>query len=296
VGKTAVALSIAESLGREIVSVDSRQIYRELDIGTAKPTREESARVQHHLLDLVQPWEAYSCGQYRVDATNAIKEILGRGKTPILVGGSGLYLRALEKGIFEGPQRNDALRSELRRIVEREGRESLHRRLAEIDPISSLRIHPRDTERVVRAIEVFEITGKSISELQKKSTRPGQFDLKLIGLRRQRETLYRLINERFEKMLLQGLIEEIEGLISKGFSESWPSFRTVGYREMVQYFRGDVGLEAAKEKAKMQTRRFAKRQMTWLNRSAEVTWIDVEADEEPDRTAKRVLEVLKSLD
>ncbi|MCX5799879.1 MAG: tRNA (adenosine(37)-N6)-dimethylallyltransferase MiaA [Candidatus Eisenbacteria bacterium] len=293
VGKTAVAVRIAESQGWEIVSADSRQIYRELDIGTAKPTPEERSRAPHHLVDVVEPWEAYSCGRYKVDATAAMETVAKEGRVPIVVGGSGLYLRALERGLFEGPERDESLRAELRQFVERQGREALHERLARTDPVSARRIHPRDTERVIRAIEVFELTGESISELQRTSTRPGKFALRLVGLRRRREVLYGLINERVERMLEAGLVEELRRLVQKGFSEAWPSFRTVGYREMVQHLRGEVSYSAATEKVKVQTRRFAKRQMTWLNGASITAWLDVPDEEDADRTAERVLEILK---
>jgi len=293
VGKTAVAVRIAERRGWEIISADSRQVYRGLDIGTAKPTPEERVRAPHHLIDVAEPCEVYNCGRYRNDATAAIDDVLRRGRVPLIVGGSGLYLRALERGLFEGPERNESLRTELRRFIEREGREALHERLATVDPLSARRIHPRDAERVIRAIEVFEITGKSISELQKTSTRSGRFSLRLVGLRRPRETLYGLINTRFERMLDIGLVDELSRLMEKGFSEAWPSFRTVGYREMVQYLRGELHYSAAKEKAKTQTRRFAKRQMTWLNKASVTAWLDVPAGEDADLTAERAFELLK---
>jgi tRNA dimethylallyltransferase len=293
VGKTTIAVRIAETQGWEIVSADSRQIYRELDIGTAKPTSEERSRAPHHLIDVVEPWEAYSCGRYRKDAAIAIEDVLSRGKVPVVVGGSGLYLRALERGLFEGPERDESLRAELKHFIEREGREALHERLERVDPVSAKRIHPRDAERVIRAIEVFEITGKSISELQGTAARPCRFRLRLVGLRRPREVLYRLINERFERMIAGGLLEELTSLSEKGFSETWPSYRTVGYREMFCYLRGELEYSPAKEKAKTRTRRFAKRQMTWFNKASVAAWVDVPADEDVDRTTQRVLKVLR---
>ncbi len=288
VGKTAIAVDIAEAHGWEIVSADSRQIYRLLDIGTAKPTSLELSRVPHHLIDVVPPWESYSCGRYRREATAAIRAVLAEGKTPLVVGGSGLYLRALGKGLFEGPERDQALREELRRMAEREGREFLHEKLAEVDPVSAERIHPRDLERTVRAIEVFRITGRPISELQRTSTVPVPFELRLVGLRRSREELYRMINERYDGMLEAGLVEEVRGLMEEGFSESWPSFRTVGYREIVEHLRGEVSLGAARERAKTKTRRFAKRQLTWFAKASEVEWVDVSNGESTRMIAARV--------
>jgi len=294
VGKTAVGVEIAEQHGWEIVSADSRQVYKKLDIGTAKPSSEDRRRAAHHLIDVVEPWEVYSCGKFRIGATDAIQSIRERGKTPVVVGGSGLYLSALEKGLFDGPERNAKLRAELRRLVEEQGSGMLHKRLAQLDPVTAKRLHPNDVERVIRAIEVFEATGKSISELQRDSTKPGRFRLIMVGLRRPRETLYEMINHRFELMLERGFLDELRSLLEIGFSEEWPAFRTVGYREMVAYLRGRVSLDSAKETAKTQTRRFAKRQTTWLNNSTSVTWIDVATGEDSCKTAEKVLCVFET--
>jgi tRNA dimethylallyltransferase len=294
VGKTGVAVEIAEAHGWEIVSADSRQVYRLLDIGTAKPTPQERSRAPHHLIDTVPPREAYSCGRYRREATAAVEAILAAGKIPLVVGGSGLYLRALGSGLFEGPERDESLREELRRQAEREGRESLHEKLVELDPASAERIHPRDLERTVRAIEVFRITGKPISRLQRTSTVPGPFELRLVGLRRARESLYRMINERFDMMLEAGFVDEVRELVARGFSEAWPSFRTVGYREIVEHLRGEIPLEVAREKAKTRTRRFAKRQLTWFAGAVVGEWVDVSDGEHIERTAERVSGVLRN--
>lgn len=283
---------LAESEGWEIISADSRQVYRGLDIGTAKPTRSELERVPHHLVDVVDAWDVYSCGRYRRDALAAIDSILGRGRFPLVVGGSGLYLRALDRGLFEGPERNEAIRGELRVLAEREGREHLHGMLKKVDPVAADRIHPRNIERIIRAIEVFRVTGKPISELQRTATTGTPFTLLAVGLRRPRESLYRSINERFDRMLEDGLVEEVRSLRARGFSEEWPSFRSVGYREIVQYLKGELPYEDACEKAKTQTRRFAKRQLTWFSKAPVRAWLDVTDDEPPETTARRMASVL----
>jgi len=288
VGKTGVALEIAQARGWEIVSADSRQIYKLLDIGTAKPTPHERSRVPHHLIDTVSPWEVYSCGRYRREAVAVIENLLAAGKIPLVVGGSGLYLRALGKGLFQGPERDEALREKLKGVAQREGRESLHGKLAEVDPASAERIHPRDVERIVRAIEVFTITGRPISELQKTSTESAPFELFLVGLDRPRASLYQMINHRFDKMMGAGFVDEVRELMERGFSEAWPSFRTVGYREIVKYLRGEVSLETAREKAKTQTRRFAKRQLTWFAGAAVKEWVNIPEGEATGRTAEKV--------
>jgi tRNA dimethylallyltransferase len=293
VGKTGVAIEIAEARGWEIVSADSRQVYRLLDVGTAKPTAEERSRVAHHLIDTVSPWEAYSCGRYRREASRAIEEILAAGKFPVVVGGSGLYLRALGKGLFEGPERDDALREKLRRQAEIAGRQSLHERLAQVDPVSAVRIHPHDTQRVIRALEVFSTTGRPVSELQGSAMVRIPFELRLVGLSRPRKTLYRLINDRFDRMLEAGLVEEVRGLMERGFSEAWPSFKTVGYREMVAHLRGEVSFETARENAKTQTRRFAKRQLTWFAGAGVREWVEMGEEERGERAAERVSQALR---
>jgi tRNA dimethylallyltransferase len=291
VGKTAAALILAQANSMEVVSADSRQIYRRMDIGTGKPSSDETACVPHHLIDVIEPWEAYSCGRYRREALSAVQGIVGRGKTPLVVGGSGLYLRALEKGLFEGPERDEGLRSELRAAAERLGREHLHQRLAGVDPEAASNIHPRNIERVIRALEVYEATGTPISELRKRSHLKSPFKLVTVGLTRRRERLYGLINERFDAMLERGLVEEVRRLIAGGFSEAWPSFRTVGYREITLHLRGELPYQVACEKARTATRRFAKRQLTWFARSPVEVWLDIEDGESPAETSRRILRV-----
>jgi len=289
VGKTAVAVALAEARGWEIISADSRQVYRGLDIGTAKPASEELARVRHHLIDVVDAWQCYSCGRYRKDALAAVADAVRRGPLPLVVGGSGLYLRALDRGLFEGPERDESIRGKLKKLAEAEGRERLHEMLARVDPEAASRIHPRNTERVIRAIEVFELTGRPISELQKEHKVQNPITLVAVGLRRPRELLFAQISRRFDAMLERGLIEEVRALVQRGFSEVWPSFRSVGYREMVGYLRGELSLDAAVERAKTQTRRFAKRQLTWFSKAPIHAWLDVPDGETAGATADRVV-------
>jgi len=288
IGKTAAAILLAEARGWEIVSADSRQVYKSLDIGTAKPGPAETARVPHHVIDVVEPWEVYSCGRFRRDALAAIQDVTARGRTPLVVGGSGLYVRALERGLFEGPGRDEAIRARLRELAEAQGRENLHRRLAAVDPEAASNVHPRNVERVIRALEVFEATGMRISELQRRRTVKSPFRLVTIGLRRGRERLYSLIERRFEGMLKAGFVDEVAGLVADGFCEAWPSFRTVGYREMAGYVRGEAAYAAACEKAKTATRQLAKRQLTWFGKAPVDVWLDVEEDERPEETSRRI--------
>ena len=295
VGKTAAVVLLAEARGWEIISADSRQVYRRLDIGTAKPGPAETAGVPHHLIDVVEPWEVYSCGRFRRDAIAAVKDVTSRGRIPLVVGGSGLYLRSLERGLFEGPGRDEATRARLRQLAETHGREHLHRRLAAVDPDAASNIHPRNIERVIRALEVFEVTGIRISELQKHRTVRSPLRLVTIGLRRARERLYGRIDERLERMLAAGFADEVARLVADGFCEAWPSFRSVGYREMVGYVRGELGLAPAHEKVKTATRQFAKRQMTWFTKAPVDVWLDLEDSELPEETAGRVERELSRL-
>jgi tRNA dimethylallyltransferase len=293
VGKTAVAVALAEARGWEVISADSRQVYRGLDIGTAKPTPPELSRVRHHLIDVVDAWQSYSCGRYRREALAAVADVVRRGPLPLVVGGSGLYLRALNRGLFEGPERDESIRGKLKKLAETEGRERLHDMLARVDPAAASRIHPRNTERVIRAIEVFELTGRPISELQKEHKTPNPITLVAVGLRRSRELLYDQIGRRFDAMLERGLVEEVRTLVQRGFSEDWPSFRSVGYREMVGYLRGELSLDASVERAKTQTRRFAKRQLTWFSKAPIHAWLDVPEGETARATAERVVAVFR---
>jgi len=295
VGKTAAALMLAEARGWEIVSADSRQVYRRLDVGTAKPSRAETARVPHHVIDVVDPSDVYSCGRFRRDAVAAIQDITARGRSPLVVGGSGLYLKALGRGLFEGPERDERIRTGLKELAQARGREHLHSRLAAVDPEAASKIHPRNVERVIRALEVFEATGERISELQRRHTVKSPFELVTVGLRRPRERLYRLIEERFSAMLSAGLADEVAGLVADGFCEAWPSFRTVGYREMAAYVTGRLTLAAAREKVVTATRQFAKRQLTWFGGAPVEVWLDVRDDERPEETSRRIQSALHAV-
>lgn len=292
VGKSAAAMTLAEARGWEIVSADSRQVYRRLDVGTAKPLPEETARVPHHVINVVEPWEVYSCGRFRRDALSAVRDVRARGRVPLVVGGSGLYLRALDRGLFDGPERDEKIRAGLKALARAHGREHLHERLSAVDPEAASKIHPRNVERVMRALEVFEATGRRISELQKSSTVRSPFRLVTVGLRRQRRRLYGLIETRFDAMLRAGLADEVAGLVAGGFCESWPSFRTVGYREMVAYVTGRLTREEAREKAIAATRQFAKRQITWFGKAPVEVWLDLQDDESPAETSARIQQAL----
>ncbi len=276
-GKTKVSLEIADKINGEIISADSRQIYKYMDIGTAKPGQDERKRIPHHLIDIVDPDEYFSAADYSARARRAIKEILSRGKEPLIVGGSGLYLRALFKGFFKGPGRDENLRRELKKKAEKLGTELLYLELKEKDPEAAEKIGPYNLVRLIRALEVYELSGQKISELQKKGEYPSkEFEFIKIGLELEREKLYRRIDQRVESMICSGLVDEVKSLKIRGYDTSLIPMRTFGYKEIFQYLKGEVSLDEAKQKIKLNTRHFAKRQLTWFKKEEGIIWIEAE--------------------
>jgi tRNA dimethylallyltransferase len=250
----------------EIVSVDSAQVYRGMDIGTAKPTAAERSRVPHHLIDLLDPTERYSAGRFRADCVDAIMEIQGRGKIPLLVGGTMLYYKALAHGIDELPLAEPGLRAQIDARAARQGWPALHADLAKVDPAAAARISPNDAQRIQRALEVWELTGQPISELQQAAAPPLPFELKAYALiPEDRAELHRRIAERFERMLKDGLVEELRSLRKQyKLNPDLPSMRCVGYRQAWSYLEGEYGMDELRAKGIAATRQLAKRQLTWL--------------------------------
>jgi len=293
VGKTAVAIALASSLEGEIVSADSRQLYRGMDIGTAKPTAAERKLVQHHLIDIIEPSEAYDAVRFAADAERTIVELLSRGATPLVVGGTGFYVASLFRGLFEGPGRNPDVRASLTERAESEGSAALHEELARVDPASAERIHTNDLSRVIRALEVYATTGRSLSEWQKEPDRVPAFSARYVGLTLPRETLYERIDRRVDAMMKTGLLAEIEGLVSRGaLSSDMPAASAVGYRELLPVVeRGEGDVAEAVALIKRNSRRYAKRQMTWFRSIEGVAWFDLD-DRTPDDTAAEILALL----
>ena len=270
-GKTALAVKLAQSLNGEIISVDSALVFKEMDIGTAKPTIEERGGISHHLIDILDPSESFSTGQFRNQALALMADITARGKLPILVGGTMLYFKALTQGLAELPPANIAIRACLEADLERDGKILLHQRLEKIDPQAANRIHFNDPQRVQRALEVFELTGKPISEFfaNNQESLPYQIH-KFIIAPEDRKILHDIIAQRFHKMLEKGLLAEVEKLVLRGdLNDKMPAIRAVGYREAWAYFQGDYALETMTEKAIIATRQLAKRQFTWLRRETD---------------------------
>ncbi len=277
-GKTAVAIEVAERVGAEILSLDSMAIYRGMDIGTAKPTAAEQARVPHHLIDLVQPHEAFSTGRYVEAAEAAIADVTARGRRPLFVGGTALYLKALTEGFFDGPSADWALRERLEAEAAEHGTSALHERLRRVDPAAAARIHPNDLRRIVRAIEVYETTGAPISEQQAQFGSPSpDYECIVAGLRRGRAELYERINRRVDAMFSAGLIEEVRGLLEDPRGISHAAAQFVGYAEIIAHLRGEMTIEEAREKVKTRTRRFARRQLTWFRSMDFIRWVDAAA-------------------
>jgi len=264
-GKSALALRLAEAHPVEIVSVDSAQVYRGMDIGTAKPSAAERTRVPHHLIDVVDPDERYSAGRFRQDAIRAVTDILGRKKLPLLVGGTMLYYRSLVSGLDELPAANPEIRKQIKVAAEREGWPALHAELGKIDPKAAARIMPNDAQRIQRALEVFRLTGKPISELQRSEVQALPFSIQGCVLIPERGELHRRIEQRFDAMLRDGLVDELRALKSKfDLSPDLPSMRAVGYRQAWAFLDGQISEKDLREQGIAATRQLAKRQITWL--------------------------------
>jgi tRNA dimethylallyltransferase len=272
---------VAERLGAEIVNADSRQLYRGMDIGTAKPAAAELARVRHHLIDVRSPGHPLDVAQFRALARAAIGEAAGRGRPVLVTGGSGLYLRVLRYGIFAGPGAAPQIRRELTEAAQRHGVEYLYEELRRVDPAAARSLEPRDLYRIVRAIEVFRLTGVAMSRHQAAHgfSRPEYLSL-TIGLRMDRARLYQRIDCRFDAMVAAGLVEEVRRLLAAGYTPDAPPLSTIGYKHVAAYLRGFITLEEACALAKRDTRRLAKRQMTWFRRDPEIHWIDAESGAE----------------
>lgn len=288
-GKTDLAIALHERLPVELVSVDSAMVYRGMDIGTAKPDTEELARAPHRLIDICDPAEPYSAARFREDALREMAQISAAGRIPLLVGGTMLYYRALQYGLSELPQADPEVRARLEHELAIKGLGTLHRRLAEVDPVAAGRIHHNDPQRTLRALEVWEITGRPLSELQAASgERMPYRAVKLVRSPTSRALLHERIDRRFEAMLAQGLVEEVAGLVERGdLDPEMPSMRSVGYRQVWAWLRDEYGRDEMIVRGKAATRQLAKRQMTWLRSERDCHWLG-----EGDELLKQALAVI----
>ncbi len=280
-GKSKLAIELAEEFGGEIISADSMQVYRYMDIGTAKPTPDEQKRVRHHLIDLVTPDQPFHAGLYRTLGRKTIGQLSQNGKAIWVVGGTGLYLKTLTQGLFTSPRIDPSIRKKLKRQASENGGDSLYQRLEQVDPETASSLHPHDLFRIVRALEVFESTGTPISSFreQHRFTERPYHTLK-IGLDMSRERLYHRIEQRVDRMIERGFLEEVRGLIEMGYGPELKPMKSLGYKQMVQFLSKEIEWAEAVRQMKRDTRHYAKRQWTWFRADPEVHWRDESANRE----------------
>ena len=292
IGKTDAAIALAEPLGAEIISADAMQVYRYMDIGTAKPTEEQLARVRHHLIDVADPDESFSAARFKTLAEAAVRKICEKGRPVFVVGGAGLYIKALTLGLFTGKKQvntptlpsplkgeglggGEMVRKHLRAEAKALGLKALYKRLQKVDPAAAAKIHPNDTYRIIRALEIFELTGTPLSEHQRAHGFSDNHRYRLVkfGLFVDRKILYDRINRRVDRMLDSGLLEEVKWLLDQGYSSSLKSMQSIGYRHMTGYLQGTAGWDETVDLFKRDTRRYAKRQFTWFRADPEIEWM-----------------------
>ena len=289
-GKGRLAFQLAKKLDAEILSIDSMKVYRRMDIGTAKPSKDAQKQINYHLIDIVEPSESFSVDKFLNLADVAIKEIESKGKPVVAVGGSAMYIKALLYGIFEGPGSNDQIRQSLKEQIAQTSLEELHKALAAVDPDAADRIHRNDEKRIIRAMEVYLLTGKPISSFQQ------QFDLpapkgnwKIIGLRREKDEENRRMNARVKKMLQLGLVDEVKSLLAEEKPLSLQARSAIGYAEIIDHLQGKETLEKSVEKIKINTRRFAKAQRTWFKTFKNIHWLDITEDDTTEQLLAKIV-------
>lgn len=274
-GKTALSIELAKRINGEVISADSMQIYRYMDIGSAKPTKEEMDGIPHYMIDFVEPSQRYSVADYKVQAEKCIEEILKRGKVPIIVGGTGLYINSLIYAIeYSETKIDEEYRKSLEKRVEEEGLDKLYEEAKEIDPEAMKNISTNDRKRIIRVLEIFKQTGKTKTELEKESRKEIKYDYKVFVTNMDREKLYERINKRVDIMIEQGLIEETKKILNL-YKEFPTAMQAIGYKEIKEYLDGELTKEEAIEKVKMESRRYAKRQLTWFRKNENTTWLDM---------------------
>lgn len=287
VGKTEAAILLAKALGTEIISADSMQVYRHMDIGTEKPSPQQRKEVRHHMIDIMEPSESYSAGRYIEDVKPIIEGLHKQGRVPVVVGGTGLYMKAMTRGLFKGPAADWGLRDELLK----EAPETLYKRLCLLDPETAAGITPNDTRRIIRALEVCLKSGKKMSDLKKGSTAPLPYEFIKIGLSRDRKELYRMIEERVDTMLEKGLTEEVKSILALGPSRT--PMQAIGYKETAMYLNGQCPFDEAVRLIKRNTKRYAKRQFTWFLKEPGMQWVDVTGIFDASEILEKIQPVLR---
>ncbi|HOB20931.1 MAG TPA: tRNA (adenosine(37)-N6)-dimethylallyltransferase MiaA [Candidatus Atribacteria bacterium] len=297
VGKTDLAIRTALELNSEIVSADSMQIYRYMNIGTAKPSLEERQGIAHHMIDIVDPDEEYSVARYQVEARETIEQIYRKGKIPILTGGTGLYINSVIMPMdFTEAAEDPQYREELRLLAAEKGNEYVHQMLVNIDPETAAKLHPNDIRRVIRALEVFYLTGRRMSDYRQDFANiESQYDIVYLGLNMNRDDLYERINKRVDKMIDSGLLDEVRNLMEMGYTKNLISMQGLGYKEMIRYLEGQCTLDESIEVLKRDTRRYAKRQLTWFRRDKRIEWLDLDNLTNRDRLCWIMLHIRKRL-
>jgi len=275
VGKTDLSIQLAKQINGEIISGDSMQVYKGMDIGTAKITKEEMYGIPHHMLDIKSPEESFSVADFKEHVQNYIKEITERNHTPIIVGGSGLYIQAtLYDYNFSHQKRDEALTNKFEKLIQKEGINPLYNRLQAVDPEQAKKIHPNNHRRVIRALEIYETTGLTMTEYKQKQTPKPIYDIVLIGLEMERKLLYDQINRRVDTMMEKGLLSEVKSLYERGMKDT-QSMKAIGYKELIPYIEGKQSLDSSVELLKRNSRRYAKRQLTWFKNKMNVNWYEI---------------------
>ncbi len=288
-GKKKVAFRAAEMLGGEIISADSRKVYRYLDIGTAKPSADARKQIPHHLIDIVNPDEHFSAGEWVLRTSESVRGILSRGRLPIISGGTGFYIKAFSEGLTGGISPDPEERVALTRELAEKGAFSMYRKLLKIDPQRASELHENDSFRIMRALEIFFTTGKTFTEFRRNDRiSGGDYDYFTIGTAMERNELYRFIDKRVNDMMSKGLLEELKSVLNKGYSHDLTAFDTVGYKEWFPYLDGKMTFEACLLQMKRNTRQYAKRQMTWFRKIKEIRWIDPSIPSEIESELKEV--------
>jgi tRNA dimethylallyltransferase len=290
IGKTTFAIDLAEAFQGEIIGADSMQIYRQMDIGTAKPTPDERAKIVHHMVDIVDPDEPFDAESYAKRAMDIIKSLADRQILPVVAGGTGLYIKALEYGLFDAPPVDNALRERLKTEAQNLGTEALLQRLKQVDPVTAEKVHPNDTYRITRALEIFKLTGLPISAKQRRHQfQEKRLNTLKLGLKMERQALYDRIDRRVDMMISNGLLDEVRELQKSGYSADLKSMQSIGYRHMADYLAGQLDWSRAIETLKRDTRRYAKRQFTWFRADNEIVWIDPIFTPDVSDTVKRFI-------
>ena len=296
-GKGRLAFHLAKQIGAEIISIDSMKVYRRMDVGTAKPPKEALAALKYHLIDIVEPSDSFSVGSFLDRSLSAMEQIRHRNSPPIVaVGGTALYMKALLYGLFEGPGTDEKIRNRLRQRAKAEGLKQLYRQLENADPVTAQRIHPNDAKRIIRALEVYELTGKPISNLQQQWKRNVTHNWTIIGLRSDKTDANRRINSRVKKMIAAGLVDEVKSLLAEDKPLSKQARCAIGYAEIIDYLNAKISLEDATELIKKNTRRLAKNQRTWFKTFKDVHWLDIEPEEPTEKILTRTTALLNNIE